>query len=100
KAPSGTAPVLERKEASSQGKRADDHQALAAAHVEPAAADPLAVHVVQHGSAAHALFVADDLAALVHARHEKRELRELFAGAAVAHEVLVADDMTLGVLQL
>src|SRR5689334_12691459 len=77
-----------------------DHEALAAAQVVPAAADLLAVQVAHHAAAADALFVANDPAAIVEARHEEGDLRHLFAGFAVAHRVLVADDVALGVLQV
>src|SRR3989441_7657560 len=72
----------------------------ATAQVGPAAADALAVQVAQHGSAAHALLVADDLAALADPRDEEGDLRQLFAGPAVTHHVFVADDVALGVLQV
>src|SRR5439155_23625450 len=72
----------------------------AAPQVGPAAADALAVQVAQHRAAAHALFVADDLAALADPRDEEGDLRQFFAGPAVTHHVLVAHDMALGVLQV
>src|SRR5579859_5361169 len=72
----------------------------ASAQVVPASADALAIQVVQHAAAAHAFFIADDLAAVADTRDVERDLRHLFAGAAVADHFLVAHDMALGVRQV